>query len=529
MTAAERSVESELRLGLRRSDLPRLLRHEALLAARAGGWRGSRLVTTYFDTADTMLGAAGIALRLRREHGRWRQSVKGPAAAPAAAALVARDEFEWRLPAARLDLGLCAATPWHALLGAAAAAPGFGPRFVTDVRRRSVALALAGGTAGRLCIDTGTILDAGSEGEREIAEIELELVAGDPVELLGFAARLAADLPLAAGLPDKATRGYALAAGRPDHPPAPVRARLLPLEPATPAVDALRAILAECLRQVEGNAAGVLCGSDPEWIHQMRIGLRRTRSLLAIVGRDARPGGFDALLGELRWLASALGTARDWDVFDEATLAPLLREPALPASERDAVDRLREDAERERLRARAAARAAVGSSRYTRLLLALSALALAPSARWVAAGLAHDHAGQPVAEFAARLLARRAHRLGARGRRLAQAGAAERHALRIAAKKLRYAAEFFAPAFAGRRRPRDYVAALARLQACLGDQNDTATALALATGLAAAAPARAVGAATIAGWHVARARAGEPALLAAWKALRRVPAFWPES
>ncbi len=529
MPAAQRSIETELRLGLPRHELPRLLRHDALVAARTGTLRGSRLVTTYFDTADAMLGVAGVALRLRRERGRWRQSVKGPAAAPAAAALVARDEFEWPLPAARLDPALHAATPWPELLCAAAAAPGFGPRFVTDVRRRSVALALAGGTSALLCLDTGSILDAGSDREREIAEIELELVAGDPVELLRFAARLAADLPLTANLPDKASRGYALVAGRPDHPPAPVRAVLLPLDPATPTVDALRAILAECLRQIEGNAAGVLCGSDPEWIHQMRIGLRRARSLLAIVSADAPPGGLDTLRGELRWLATVLGAARDWDVFDESTLVPLRREPALPAVDQAGLDRLRDDAERARQRARDAARAAVGSPRYTRLLLALSALALAPSARWIAAGIAAGEGARPVAAFAARLLARRAHRLGTRGRGLAQASAAERHALRIAAKKLRYAAEFFAPAFAGRRRPRDYVGALARLQGCLGDLNDAATALALAASLAAAVPAHATAAATITGWQVARTRAGEPALLAAWKALRRVPAFWPEA
>jgi inorganic triphosphatase YgiF len=528
MTAAERTVETELRLALARRELPRLLRHAALVAARSGSARGTRLVTTYFDTADAMLARDGIALRLRRERGRWRQSVKGPTTDPAAIALVTRDEFEWPLPDARLDAALLAATPWQAVLRAAAAAPTFAPRFVTDVRRRAFPLALAGGSTALLCIDTGTILDADSDREREIAEIELELVAGDPVELLAFAARLAADLPLLASLPDKATRGYALAAGRPDHPPAPVRATPVPLDAATPTVDALRAVLAECLRQVDGNAAGVLAGTDPEWIHQMRIGLRRTRSLLAIVGAHAPPGSFDALRGELRWLAATLGSARDRDVFDETTLAPLLREPALPAVQRTGVERLRESADRERQRARDAVRDAVGSTRYTRLLLALSALALAPSSRWTAAGIAAEWGGQPAAAFAAGLLARRAHRLEARGRRLAEASAAERHALRIAAKKLRYAAEFFAPAFAGRRRPRDYIAALAQLQGCLGDQNDAATALAIAGRLAVADPSDAVATATIVGWHLARARAGEPALLAAWKAFRRAPRFWPE-
>jgi CHAD domain-containing protein len=52
-----------------------------------------------------------------------------------------------------------------------------------------------------------------------------------------------------------------------------------------------------------------------------------------------------------------------------------------------------------------------------------------------------------------------------------------RHKLRIHAKKLRYAAEFFAPAFPGKRavrRRKDFVASLQQLQDALGELNDIA-------------------------------------------------------
>ena len=53
-------------------------------------------------------------------------------------------------------------------------------------------------------------------------------------------------------------------------------------------------------------------------------------------------------------------------------------------------------------------------------------------------------------------------------------GKAERHAVRIAAKKLRYAAEFFSSLYPGKR-TRKYIGALAALQDFLGTFNDSAT------------------------------------------------------
>jgi triphosphatase len=64
-----------------------------------------------------------------------------------------------------------------------------------------------------------------------------------------------------------------------------------------------------------------------------------------------------------------------------------------------------------------------------------------------------------------------------RGARLSELDPQRRHKLRIQAKKLRYASEFFAGAFPGKRaarRRKDFIAALAKLQNALGDLNDIA-------------------------------------------------------
>src|SRR5436305_349687 len=93
---------------------------------------------------------------------------------------------------------------------------------------------------------------------------------------------------------------------------------------------------------------------------------------------------------------------------------------------------------------------------------------------------------EAVEEFAGRELSRRRKRVLKRGAGLAELEPPARHALRIALKKLRYAAEFFAPLYAGQgrtKRRKAFGAALAELQERLGALNDIAVAGEMAEGL----------------------------------------------
>ena len=120
-----------------------------------------------------------------------------------------------------------------------------------------------------------------------------------------------------------------------------------------------------------------------------------------------------------------------------------------------------------------AAQGAVASAAWQRLWLELGRL-LAEGA-WI-----EEHAALalPVDGFAASLLQQRAATLKKRGKRLQELDAAGRHRLRIAAKKLRYPAEFFAALFP-KRRVRPYIQSLAAMQEVLGGLNDAATSLRL--------------------------------------------------
>jgi CHAD domain-containing protein len=85
----------------------------------------------------------------------------------------------------------------------------------------------------------------------------------------------------------------------------------------------------------------------------------------------------------------------------------------------------------------------------------------------------------PAHDFAAETLDRYRRRVKKRGRALAALDPEARHQVRIEAKKLRYAAEFFTSLFGdkkAKRRTKAFLSALEELQSSLGALNDIATA-----------------------------------------------------
>jgi CHAD domain-containing protein len=308
----------------------------------------------------------------------------------------------------------------------------------------------------------------------------------------------------------KAARGYRLAWPAIAPPPAPVTAAL----PAVTEVREWHALVTDALgagiAHLHGNAAGVREDDpDPEYIHQMRVALRRVRTLLAIARRRSDHPLTNHLLAETRWLGHALGPGRDWDVLLDETLPAYVAAHGTPPG----YTRLLADVSAAQRAAREAAAAAVASIRYGELVLDLLAwLELPPPP------------GRKRAAAAAREQLERRHRNVLRlGQTKMLVDDEARHRLRLASKKLRYATESLAPAFPPQAGAR-YVAALAQMQKSLGSLNDAAVAAMRLDSLPAG---RAVRAREAVKRHLNQVAATRLESLAAqWQAFCAIKPFW---
>ncbi|HEY4802910.1 MAG TPA: CHAD domain-containing protein, partial [Paraburkholderia sp.] len=246
-----------------------------------------------------------------------------------------------------------------------------------------------------------------------------------------------------------------------------IKAEAVDLAGAATADAALVVIGRNVSAQWFGNDAGVRDSTNGEFIHQMRVAQRRLRTAMRIFSRWCDETWEKRIEPELKWLGGLLGDARDRDVFVDSTL------PALAAAdvEPGRWNAIRDEANVQRLAARARLREALGSQRY-----ALAALAWL---QWLdaLARRAHDtgDAGRSLRRHAKRRVRRYYEQLVST-EKLTTIDEASRHRARINAKYLRYTLEFFAT-LTSRRTRVDVARTLARLQGVLGDGNDAAVAL----------------------------------------------------
>lgn len=443
-------MEVELKLALDPQDVARFRRHPLLKSIKA---QRRMLHSIYFDTPDFALLGQGVAFRLRRVGYHWIQTLK--AEARSRGILSARPEWE---------IGVTGNRPDPAVLPEAARAYLSGheerlqPVFTTVFNRTTWTLEQAGAVI-EVALDQGEI--RADQGSLPILEVELELKSGAAAALFGAARSLLDTLPMRLEPRNKASRGLFLAGAL---SPAPVRAAPPDIALRLPAGEAWRRMLSAALSQFAGNVPGVLESDDPEYLHQMRVALRRLASVLAL----GRVLDLEAPVwaGEFRWLLDELSPARDWDVMLGETLprvrAGLPRPGSLDDLEADAVVQRRLAGER--------ARRAVASVRTTRAVLAAEADLLQ-----------ERQDGPETRNWARTTLAERQRKFRKLARRFPELDAASRHRLRIAAKKLRYAGDGFADLYG--KAARRYLSALAALQDDLGAANDIAVAHALLAGL----------------------------------------------
>ncbi len=425
------AVEREIKLAIAPDAVGALCAHPllALLAEAPPTQRWLR--SRYYDFDDGRLAAAGIALRLRDDGGGCWFTLKTASSGFGHA----RGEWEWRSSGDTPTLAdlrrALRETPLQALgLDVQALHAGLLARFGTAFERRAWQLRWQG-SAIELALDRGSCQAWVGGGLREapLCEVELELLDGDFDACWELAWALAQDIALPPGPLNKAQRAAALAAG--------VRPQ--------PALDAQavasEATLADAMRPWLGSAAAALAlwaervrGAETSDavhdVHQLRVVLRRLRSVLRWLRGHAPQRTLDWFDAELRWTMQVAAPLRDGDV-----ALQWLHELGAPSA-------LLQRAQQQRGAWRAALIAHLGGARFARLLLAL--------ARWAERG-AFDGSARGVARRvlqretrAWRRAQRDARRVLGRGDFAPAANAVRAlHALRIRCKRLRLACERF--------------------------------------------------------------------------------------
>jgi inorganic triphosphatase YgiF len=463
-------LETELKLDVAPSAFPQLARSAVLKGhARA---RRRTIVSVYFDTADFRLRKAGFTLRVRRDGRRRLQTIKQEGEH---AALLSRNEWEQPIRSDSPDLDAARDTALKPLLTKKLARK-LKPVFETSVRRTTYPLR-DGGSQIELALDEGKVV-AGRKSS-PLHDVEIELKSGAAVDLFKLARALGRDVPVQLSVRTKAERGYALAERA---LPTPVKAIPVALAPDFTAGAALQAIARACLHQLVANQPLIRIGK-PDGLHQMRVAVRRLRAALSLFAPMLTDAQSQGLKSQLRWLTGELSPARELDVFLDRVMDLLVE----GRHDKPGLDALLEDLRRRRAQAYARVRTAYNSFRFRDLIL--------DTAAWIEVGEWTRNADEFIPALRQRLIAetatdelkRRYKKIRKHGKRLRRLSPEQRHKLRIRTKKVRYAAEFFAGAFPGRKagqRREDFVAALEKLQDALGDLNDISVHEDLSAGLA---------------------------------------------
>jgi inorganic triphosphatase YgiF len=200
--------ETEIKLRVSRETLIALREHPLLKKRNKSGWERLELFNQYFDTPERELAHAKVALRIRRDGDAIIQTLK--TRGQSIAGLSARNEYNWDIPKAKLDLKKLDGECWPEQL-AELDKKTIKPLFTTDFVREKAEISWGRGKAKvviEAALDLGNVI-VGKQKE-EICELELELREGEPAALLELAAELAEKLALMPCDISKAERGYRL-------------------------------------------------------------------------------------------------------------------------------------------------------------------------------------------------------------------------------------------------------------------------------------------------------------------------------
>lgn len=320
--ADDQEIELKLRV-----PADRLAAVTAAVDGRSGATR-THLQASYIDTPDLDLAAAGMGWRVRREGRRWVQTLK--AQLPDGGDGLGRVEHNVVVRSRTrpdADASLHEGTPAGERLTATLATAEQPPReqFHTDVWRKARQVRAPGGMV-ELALDTGTI--GSGEASIPVCELEIELVRGTHHAVIQTGRQWVQRHGLWVDATTKAQRGVMLSQGLTELPI--VKTPLPRLEPDMPIDGAIREMMRACLVGIMANAGAAAAGlGGHEHVHQVRIGIRKLRTVLKVFGGYST--AVDPEWGEqLAAVFAKLGASRDRDVVLHEWAATLAEAGAPP-------------------------------------------------------------------------------------------------------------------------------------------------------------------------------------------------------
>lgn len=239
------------------------------------------------------------------------------------------------------------------------------------------------------------------------------------------------------------------------------------LEPNMRADAAMRIVLRDLLVNLKANEPGARENLDPEFLHDFRVAMRRTRSLLGQVKGVLPESMTKRIISQLGALGRTTGVARDLDVYIEKFDS---YRSCLPESMRSDLNPLLDFLQTKQKNAYDDFRNTLESNEYRQFKEGWSdyldkSFAEKPS---------DPNALLPISSVAGKAIWRAYKRVLKQGRLIDDKKAAEHlHDLRKSAKKLRYLLEFFQSLYSKKEINR-FVKALKALQENLGDFQDLA-------------------------------------------------------
>ncbi len=236
----------------------------------------------------------------------------------------------------------------------------------------------------------------------------------------------------------------------------------LDLQPSVPAATGARRVHQALLEIIIRNEPGVRAALDSEFLHDFRVAIRRTRSLLRQIRNVFPDDAVEHFSSEFSWIGRLTGPSRDMDVL---VLALCQRRLDMAADDVSAVISCLQMAQQDEHRKLVDA---LDSDRYRQLLSDWQAFLRGPSA----SEIVPPNARVPLAEVVSRRAWRLYRRIARSSRDINGAtAAAELHEVRIAAKKLRYLVDI-SPSFYQAKDLERILNAVKSLQRVLGDFND---------------------------------------------------------